>query len=335
MPPAPTRRSARRLPDGRPVSTMSIDKPTAHPRDCYPTRTVSTSIAAKRLDPVVYGRSTTGLIIDDARLDVYQSHGFLVVENVFDRAEVALLQEELARLGDDSDLRDAEFVIREPEKRALRSIFQVHRHSRLFDRLTRDGRLVDLAQRILGSEVYLHQTRVNYKPGHFGKEFYWHSDFETWHAEDGLPRMRTVSMSISLSANSHVNGPLMLIPGSHLTYVPCLGQTPEEHHLTSLRKQEVGVPQPAQLDELVRNGGIEAATGPAGSVVVFDCNTMHGSNSNISPYPRANVFLVYNSILNRPLAPFAASKPRPEFLAERFDFGAIAAVRGRIRDVTR
>src|SRR3546814_10756649 len=44
-------------------------------------------------------------------------------------------------------------------------------------------------------------SRLNYKPGFKGKEFYWHSDFETWHVEDGMPQMRALSMSILLAEN--------------------------------------------------------------------------------------------------------------------------------------
>jgi hypothetical protein len=47
--------------------------------------------------------------------------------------------------------------------------------------------VVGPARQLLGSDVYVHQSRVNFKPGFNGQDFYWHSDFETWHAEDGMP----------------------------------------------------------------------------------------------------------------------------------------------------
>jgi ABC-type molybdenum transport system ATPase subunit/photorepair protein PhrA len=67
-------------------------------------------------------------------------------------------------------------------------------------------------------------------------------------------------------------------------------------------------------------GGIDCATGPAGSVVFFDCNTMHGSNGNITPSARSNLFYVYNHVDNAVLAPFCEQKPRPAFVAEREKF---------------
>jgi len=51
--------------------------------------------------------------------------------------------------------------------------------------------------------------------------------------------------------------------------------------------------------------------------VLFDCNTLHGSNSNITPSPRSNLFFVYNHVDNQPTTPFDGMPPRPEFVAER------------------
>jgi ectoine hydroxylase len=96
-----------------------------------------------------------------------------------------------------------------------------------------------------------------------------------------------------------------------------VGKTPDDHYEQSLRKQEYGVPDQESLQKLVERHGIDTMIGPAGSVVLFDCNTMHGSNGNITPLPRSNVFLVYNSVENRLVAPFSGQKPRPDYIATR------------------
>src|SRR3546814_1749367 len=93
---------------------------------------------------------------------------------------------------------------------------------------------------LLGDEVYISQSRLNYKPGFRAKEFYWHSDFETWHVEDGMPRMRALSISVTLTDNLETNGPLMVMPGSHRTFVACVGATPEDHYKSSLKRQDYG-----------------------------------------------------------------------------------------------
>ena len=89
----------------------------------------------------------------------------------------------------------------------------MHLISDLIAELVRDPRILDRARQILGSDVYVHQSRVNYMPGFTGKGFYWHSDFETWHAEDGMPSPRAVSISLALTDNYPFNGGLMVMPG--------------------------------------------------------------------------------------------------------------------------
>jgi ectoine hydroxylase len=84
-----------------------------------------------------------------------------------------------------------------------------------------------------------------------------------------------------------------------------------------LRRQEYGVPDPEILARLAAEGGIESPTGPAGSALFFDCNLLHGSNSNITPFPRSNAFFVYNAVENRLAEPFGGIPPRPEFIAAR------------------
>jgi ectoine hydroxylase len=286
--------------------------------DIYPTRHASEADLLPRHDPVAHAPWAPGAPLGAEQIERFERDGFLVLEDVLDEREVEVLQDELGRLLGDPRSLQQETVVTEPgNDDEIRSIFAVHEQSRLLARLAADERLAGVASYLLDDEVYIHQSRLNFKPGFKGKEFYWHSDFETWHAEDGMPRMRALSMSILLAENTTNNGPLMLIPGSHRVYVSCVGKTPRDHYLHSLKKQEYGVPDEQSLAELAYEHGIVAPTGKPGTVILFDCNTMHGSNGNITPFPRANVFLVYNAVSNRLVAPFAAPEPRPAFIGAR------------------
>jgi ectoine hydroxylase len=284
--------------------------------DAYASRHQSAAAMRPRADPVVYG-SPAEPGLTEHQLKSYQKKGFLLLKGFFSPDEVRVLMAEAQRVAADPRLRGREEVIQEPGSEEVRSVFAVHALNPLFERVARDERLVAIARSILGSEIYVHQSRLNLKPGFVGKEFYWHSDFETWHVEDGMPRMRALSCTVLLTENNEFNGPLFIVPGSHKHYVTCVGDTPDDHYRVSLQRQEVGVPDPASLAELVRRGGIQSMKGPAGTVILFDCNAMHGSSSNISPYPRSNLFMVYNSVENR-LGPASFGlKPRPEFIAAR------------------
>lgn len=285
--------------------------------DPYPSRVGGEPRVLPRLDPVIYGARGPAAALDAAAQRDYDRDGYLFFPGFFAADDVAPLQAELERLRQDPALARRDEAISEPGSGDLRSIFAIHQLSPVFAALAAHPRLVALARFILGDEVYIHQSRLNYKPGFTGKEFYWHSDFETWHVEDGMPRMRALSMSIILSENSEFNGPLMLMPGSHRSFAACVGATPDDHYKQSLKKQEYGVPAAEILTEFARAGGIVAPKGPPGSLIVFDCNTMHGSNGNISPFPRSNAFFVYNALANRLTAPAFGLKPRPKFIAHR------------------
>jgi ectoine hydroxylase len=283
--------------------------------DPYPTRTESPSPLVARAEPVIHGDGSGPL--DPELLAAYEESGFLVLPAVLPLHQIAAMDDHISALALDPSVRNRPQVVLEPGGDSLRSLFAIHELAGPLGEFSRDPFIVAVARQILGSDVYLHQSRVNLKPGFRGREFYWHSDFETWHAEDGMPQMRAISVSVLLSENRTCNGPLLAIAGSHRWFVPCVGATPERNHERSLRQQEVGVPSDGVLAELTARGRIEECIGPVGTCIIFDSNLMHGSNGNITPLPRRNVFLVYNSVENTLVEPFAAPRPRPEHIASR------------------
>jgi len=285
--------------------------------DLYPTRGVE-SAQIERRDPVVHWPSGMSLPSSDReRLERFERDGYLFVPDLFPPADSAALLAEAEHLRQHAVRARPETAFFESGTTSLRSLFAVHRVSETFAKACEHPRVLSLVRSILGDDVYVHQSRLNYKPAFRGREFYWHSDFETWHAEDGMPRMRALSLSISLTPTLATNGPLMLVPGSHQTFVSCAGSTPEDHYRESLVKQQIGTPDEATVERLARRRGIKAPTGGAGSAVFFDCNVLHGSNGNITPFPRTNLFVVYNAVSNALVEPFAAPVPRPEFVGAR------------------
>jgi ectoine hydroxylase len=285
--------------------------------DFYPSRIHSEPRLIERADPIVYNQNIQQNTISKEQLESYESNGYLFLENFFDADEMLDLQNELNLIWSQSGKKQNPEIIREPASQEVRSIFAIHRDNLKMKQLSQNEKILDIVTQILGSEVYVHQSRINFKRGFTGKEFYWHSDFETWHVEDGMMRMRALSCSIALEDNYDFNGPLMVVPGSHRLFLSCVGETPDDHYKQSLRKQEYGIPDQENLTRLVEQGGIAAPTGKAGSIIFFDCNLMHGSNSNITPFSRSNVFIVYNSIHNKLIEPFSGKQPRPEFVATR------------------
>ncbi|TDQ04641.1 ectoine hydroxylase [Labedaea rhizosphaerae] len=283
--------------------------------DRYITRITGEPGLIERTDPTVWGHGDGP--IDPATLASHDAKGYSIYEGLLSPGEVQAYRDELTRLATDERLKADERTVVEKASGEVRSIFEVHKISELIAELVRDPRVLDRARQVLGSEVYVHQSRVNYMPGFKGTGFYWHSDFETWHAEDGMPLPRAVSMSIALTQNYPFNGGLMVMPGSQRSFVQCAGETPADHYKASLKEQEIGVPSQADITALAEKYGIDQFTGPAGSALLFDSNIMHGSGNNITPFPRSNIFVVFNSVENTLVEPYAAPSPRPTFIASR------------------
>lgn len=286
--------------------TLAVD-------DRYVTRVSEAPRIIDRIDPVMWSEANNPELIG------YAAAGYAQFDDALSPADVAACLREIDRIESDTTLRDDPRIVRERGTKAVRSIFDIRDLSPVVSAAVELSGARRHAQEILGSDVYVHQSRLNYKPGYQGGAFYWHSDFETWHAEDGMPAPRAVSASIALTRNEVYNGPLMISPGSQRYFVQCAGETPDDHYQESLvsTRPDVGVPAERDITTIVDECGIDVLTGDAGSMTMFDCNVLHASSGNISPVPRANIFVVFNSVENRVVEPFSGTDPRPKFLAAR------------------
>jgi ectoine hydroxylase len=267
----------------------------------------------ERRDPAVWGD------VSDPEVEQFAERGYIQREGALDERRIDACLAEIDRIGSDPQMAGDPRIIRESGSEAVRSIFDVHALSDVVWEAVEQSGAIELAREILGSDVYVHQSRLNYKPGFAGGAFYWHSDFETWHAEDGMPRPQACSASLALTPNETYNGPLMIMPGTHKYYVQCAGETPEDYYKESLvtTAPKIGVPSEEHIAEMYERHGLDVLTGGAGSMTMFDCNALHASGGNITPLPRANVFIVFNSVENELTEPFAGTPPRPDFLARR------------------
>jgi ectoine hydroxylase len=245
------------------------------------------------------------------QLDSYEKDGFLVLPDYMPEM-VAPLLKEIDNLK--VSMAGNEELYSEPGSEEVRTIFKPFAYSQLIDRFSRHPKVLNVAQQLLGSEVYITQSRVNVKPAYKGKSFAWHSDFETWHVEDGMPRMRAVTAWIMLTENNEFNGPLYVIPGSHKDFVSCAGTTGVKNYTQSLKAQTAGVPQPETMDKILENREIAGVHGRPGTVVFHECNIIHGSPDNISGQPRTLLMFVYNSCENKLVDPYCDQPPRPHYL---------------------
>jgi hypothetical protein len=255
----------------------------------------------------------------------YEQNGFLFMPDYFSPREVELLRGEVAGIFAEA----APHVVREKEGQTVRSAYGSHATNDIFKRLARHPRLVEPAMQLLGSQVYVYQSKINAKAAFSGDLWEWHQDYIFWHKEDGMPSPRVLSAALFLEEVSEFNGPLFLIPGSHreglidqqLHSELAAGAVPSHRaykgspawisNLTADLKYAL---KKEAVTELVDRYGITSPKGPAGSVLFFHGNIVHGSPNNISPFDRLLTFITFNSVEN---VPGHMHNPRPEFLVSR------------------
>jgi ectoine hydroxylase len=268
--------------------------------------------------------------LSQADLESYRQTGFLVIKQLFCSSELNVLRAELpAIFGEDSARRVLE------KGGAVRSVFASHLTNEVFDHMSRLERLVEPAKQLLESEVYIHQFKINAKVALEGDQWEWHQDFLYWHKEDNMPAPRVLTAVLFIEEVNEFNGPMLIIPGSHLEVVDVdvhqkhrgagngngkhLAQPSWATTLTADLKYKI---DKDILRELVEKNSIRSITGPAGTVMFFHGNLFHASGNNLSPWDRFTVFVSYNSVEN---ALEAKENPRPEFIAAR-DFRPITSV---------
>ncbi|GAA2359976.1 phytanoyl-CoA dioxygenase family protein [Dactylosporangium salmoneum] len=254
-------------------------------------------------------------MLTPTELKQYREAGYLLIEDGLGPREVDCLRRAAAALyAQDSPDRTLE-----KDGRTVRAVHGCHRRDPVCRDLVRHPRLLGPAMQILSGDVYVHQFKINAKAPMTGDVWPWHQDYIFWAREDGMDRPHVVNVAVLLDEATHLNGPLLFVPGTHE-----LGLIDVERRAPAGDGDAQWLPQlSADLDyaidadllaRLTAGRGIESATGPAGSILLFDSRIVHGSGTNMSPHPRGVVLVTYNRTDN---ALPAQAAPRPEFLAAR------------------
>lgn len=140
--------------------------------------------------------------------------------------------------------------------------------------------LLDVLEELLGPELFLHTSRIFYKPPHDPAYVSWHQDGR--HSE--LDARATPTVWIALSDSTPENGCLRVIPGTHAA-----GKVPhrERPHGDNLVRhgQEVA-------DDIDESLAVDVVLRP-GEMSVHHVNVIHGSNANRSDVPRIGFSMSY------------------------------------------
>ncbi len=239
----------------------------------------------------------------------FHEEGWLFLPELFTPEEVALLKREALAI----------YAEHRPEvwrekNGSPRTAFAAHLYNEAFRLLGAHPRMIRPVEQIFGEPVYMHQFKINAKSAFTGEVWQWHQDYGTWKRDDGMAEPRAMNISVFLDEVMPINGPLLLVPKSHK-----VGDLEAGHDLQTT-SYPLWTLEDDTVSRLVAEGGIVAATGKPGGMLMFHGNLVHGSAGNITPYPRTIVYLTLNAVSN------PIRKPtRPEFIAHR-DFAPIVPV---------
>ena len=248
------------------------------------------------------------------QIEQYAEQGFLLIPDLM-HEEVGVIRENIERSATDA----TSGRMLEKDGRTLRGLRGTHLTNEFFARLVRHPKILVPAQRLLDSDVYVYQFKVNMKQAFKGDMWRWHQDFSYWHHEDGMSAPQALTVVIFIDRADETNGPLLLIPGSHrsgLILVERSGPVASDtQRWTSNSTAGVDYTVPNQVvAELAERCGITAAMGEPGTVLFFGPNVVHGSPQNMSPFDRTMLFTTYNSVDNHLRE---VKNPRPGFLVTR------------------
>jgi ectoine hydroxylase len=239
----------------------------------------------------------------------FREDGWLFLPELFTPEEVALLKREA----------EAIYAQHRPEvwrekSGAPRTAFAAHLYNEAFGILAAHPRMIRPIEQLFGEQVYMHQFKINAKSAFTGEVWQWHQDYGTWKRDDGMLEPRAMNIAVFLDEVMPINGPLLLVPKSQTA-----GDLQAAHDVETT-SYPLWTLDNETVTRLVEKGGIVAATGKPGGMLMFHGNLVHGSAGNITPYPRKIVYLTLNAVSN-----YIRKPTRPEFIAHR-DFRPIEPV---------
>jgi hypothetical protein len=141
--------------------------------------------------------------------------------------------------------------------------------------------ICDAVADVVGPDVKFHHSKLNFKWGDGGEEVKWHQDIQFWPHTNYSP----ATVGLYLHDCGPDQGPLGVVAESHKD------QLFDEYNADGewvgcLSDADAATIDPAKIKYL---------TGPAGSVTIHNCRTIHGSKPNLAAAGRPLLLNVYSS----------------------------------------
>jgi hypothetical protein len=155
--------------------------------------------------------------------------------------------------------------------------------------------MADIAEDLLGPDVKFHHSKLNFKWAAAGQEVKWHQDIQAWPHTDYSP----LTMGIYLQDTNQEMGPLLCVPGSHDKEL-FDHFDPSGRWTGHIAEEDIS---------RVATATAEMLTGPAGSITIHNCRTVHASEPNLSARGRPLLLHTYSSGDSFPYTPNPIPSP--------------------------
>ena len=226
-------------------------------------------------------------ILAQEQREFYFENGYLLVEGIVPLDVVEALREVTAEWAERSrrvEKSDAVFDL-EPGHSAmnprLRRLSSPVQHDERYWKFASESIVPDLIADLVGPDVKFHHSKLNFKWAEGGEEVKWHQDIQYWPHTNYSP----LTIGTCLYDVGPDQGPLGVIPGSHR------GDLFDEYND---KGQWVGCLSDQDLARVPLDTA-RYLMGPAGSVTIHNCRTIHGSRPNLSDLGRPLLLNVYSA----------------------------------------
>jgi ectoine hydroxylase-related dioxygenase (phytanoyl-CoA dioxygenase family) len=214
-------------------------------------------------------------VLTQAQREHYFREGYILLEKIIGdewirklRAATDELVERSRKVTKPDTIFDLEPTHRPDAPRLRRVSNPVEHHPVFWDYCTKSP-LPDIVADLVGPDVKFHHSKLNYKWAQGGEEVKWHYDISFWPHTNYSP----LTVGTYIYDCGPDNGPLGVLPRSH-EIEPMLSQFDHQGRWTGcLRDEDI-----AKLDL----SKAVYLTGPAGSLTIHNCRTLHASPKNLS-----------------------------------------------------
>ncbi len=227
----------------------------------------------------------TATPLTQAQLKRYESDGFLRLDGYFSSEEISLLHQAATT---DRELDRHSSGRADGEGGTVRLSLWNHPGDGIYGMFARCHRIVDVAEQILGGEVYHYHSKMIMKDAKIGGAWAWHQDYGYWY-QNGVLFPLLTSVMIAVDRATKENGCLQVLRGSHR-----MGRV--EHQLTG---DQAGADPERVREAAARLETVHCELEP-GDALFFHCNLLHRSDQNRSNHARWSMVCCYNAARNDP-----------------------------------